>query len=1420
LQNYDAFRGFRSDYIHLSIAVAAPFDRDWTASTAKPADSYNAVHLSPRFFSHFWDWWSLFSGVMALPVRQGPLWRGQEKSSKKFGRHLATIKYGLLLSPLFIAHVYKHKDAEDYQEDVVSATGLKLRINNFMLDLHQRREYFDTLSKGKSEQTRTSALKMNRAEVDFVSADLRAVAASIGGTTAEDLMRATDEILSSYQDPSPSVDMSQFSIPDLDFSWIDMDDFVELDWTLPAESNPETKILPLAFTPRFTYFRQTEHGNSISGDETRTSPFGDEPSHFCVMSQHNNDPKRVQMDLVKARLDDIIQQIAEHKRLMGEQELRVIRDGDQDESLQVAYDSLVEQEAELQTKRRFLEHGLRKLAEISESGGSHLEHHHNRHHNHHHDHDQSHLHVSTSSFSDELPAIYAGDMDGLTSSLHEDFATDFNNRFIIHNIQLKWNNALRNIILRYSHQVSQRRGFVYYMSRRAVKFILDIVDEQTKSKDTHHVNRNSRNPPRIPSVISPNEEKDDDAVVNDRINQLLNDAKRFVHADEAETTEEQSQQGHSTADTGEKIAEHFQAMNSYHIRLIAPQIQLQSEKNTKSVVLVSAKGMHFKVVAIMDKARMSDDVSGLVQRRFSLDMDGAQFFVTTQKSLVKFLHLYSGNNYGNAPGSSWPPWVSLEVMFDFQLNPFGFHRVIQKTSASLRYEKYNQLRLKYNEEVASKEVGDEGKHPERKESRIDHLLVDFPRVRARCDSAQYYTMYVIVLDLLLYSEPLEKTRNERLEKIMLASDFSDLRGAPEMATSLQERIRQLEDIKTHFQINAKYLDKEGWQDRINLEKDLSSCEDELFFIMKAITTSQQKNDDRKSSLSSSVLRWYLSASEIVWHLMRDKNEPLLEFQLGKAAYERIDNSDGSNHNAMEIQQIRGLNLLPNALYPDIIGPFDDPQKPVSENEQQKMLQVQWYMLEAIAGIPVLEQFIVNLHPLKVQLERDLGKKLFEYIFPGVGQSSVDDGSKNFSPLMVKHMQPMEEQEDAEAEEAENLLSPDISSPQVSQEELHSFAPGGMGRRLKPTFNLNHCGRHGSLIPSLKTKGLGISSADHRHGLFKHANDLKMTASHSLARKSSASSLQSTNRKPSSSTSLVALNRFEENRKHSQRKSKRKKEKPSDDLSQMLSRASNYMTLAEVRLTSVVICLSYKGKGDRNLEDLHSLVFRMPTLEYRNKTWSNLDLALRLKKDVIKALISHTGAIIGNKFSHNRPNKQQQTRLRELASSHTLIPNSETLVNTPSTSETASLYSLTPNRAVEEGGSMVSFQSMPGNGNGSSSSAGPSPLMRNDSFSSSLPSTVSSPNFQVTLNNPGIGPPTRTTTNDPLTALRPSTSTSSSPHRSLLKDTLMLGRHFSNETARAAGRRGGSGAEAEDGGSDAEGHKKKSVLLLGKKILGR
>lgn len=1299
---YDAFKGFRSHHIHMSIAVKAPVDREWTVSNTIPSKSYNTVHLTPRFFTHFFAWWSMFNGTMSLPIRQGKLWPGIEKSSKKFGRHLATVKYNLLLAPLFLSHMYKHKDAEDYSEDVVSATGLKMRLDSFMLDIHQRREEFHTQDKGRKTQGKTSGMKMHQAQLDLVSADIRAVSASIDGTTPEDLQKASAPSPVTQMDEG-ATDLSHFEIPDNDFSWIDMDDFVELDWILPSEANPETKIMPLAYAPRFTYFRQTDHGDTIAGDPDRTSPFGNEPTHFCIMSK-DNDPRRVQCQLIQSRLNQLEKQIESHGRSLGDAELNLIRDED-NPTWRADYEQLDKHGGVLRDKKLFLESMMRRMSMRIHT-----------------DNKRAVPDGDADVDSDEespSPKDYDTEAEGMDANPAADFVSDFNNRFVIHNMQMKWNNLLRNIILRYIHQVSQRRGFVYYLSRRAVKFILDIVEEQNKAKaakPSTTPKTNASTAATSPATAHGEDNAAED--VEDRIKELLADGKNFVNADDPQKQEPAQV---SVDNLESNIAVEFTPQNTYHLRLIAPQIQLQSEKNPKAVVLVTAKGMELKVVEVMDKDRIFDDVSGLVQRRFSVEMDSTQFFVTHQKWFSsQLLSMYSGSRYGTPAGSAWPPWVPMEVMFDFKVDPFGFKRVVQKTSASLRYDKYNTLRLKYNDEISS-----EGNHsPNNVESRMDHFWVEFPQIRALCNSAQYYAMYIIVLDLLMYSEPLEKTRTERLEKIMLASDFSDLRGAPEMVVRLQERIRQLEEIKTQFQINSKYLDKKGWEDRLLLDKDLTSCEDELFFMMKAITTSQRKYD---GSQTSGLLKWNISADQIVWHLVRDNNEPLMEFQLQRAEYDRTDNSDGSHINLMQIGKIVGLNLLPDAIYPEMFAPYSDAERGTfNEGGNQQMLRVYWYMLEAIAGIPVMDHFEVNLFPMKIQLEREVGKRLFEYMFPG-----SNDG-KNKSPFMVRNMQPVDG--DDEEDEEENSATGNFSHLTITNAEKQDSASitraGSLELRLRPTMTSEH---RPSTAVTHKTKAASLHSGygneGHHFRLFqsnsKSSSSSRTALVKTLNKKGSLESMQSSiGSHPTLGRSSTQASNFDASstngdskakRFHVHRNGSKSKEKPSDDLTKMMARASNYMTLAYVKIPSVVLCLSYKGKGDRNIEDVHDFVFRLPMIEYRNKTWSNLDLALALKKDVIRALISHTGAIIGNKFSKHRPNTAQQSRLRELATSSTLLAAPSSNDNSYENSDASSTFGTSPTDTRRSERSKSPRRSFASSGNG---------LARTSSASSSIASLQS------------------------------------------------------------------------------------------------
>lgn len=1223
---FDSMRGFRSRHIHLSIAVRAPVDRDWMAETCDPSRSYNTVHLTPRFFTHFFAWWALFGGPISLPIRQGNLFPGREKNSKKFGRHLATVKYSLLLAPLFLSHIYKHKDAEDYSENAVSATGLKVRFDSFMLDLHQRREEFNTLGKGKSAQSRTTGIKIHAAQLDLTSADLRAVSASLKGTTTEAIKKGSISTLVTDQDDTP--DLSRFTIPDHDYTWIDMDDFVELDWILPTEPHPHTKILPLAYAPKLTYVRQTDVGGTISGDPSRTSPFGDEPTHFCIMS-HDDDPKKVQARLIEERLRQLMGQMTTHARNVGEAELKVIKTDSKDLDTVGEFEALRKHSSVLQEKKAFLENMLKQLYAIMPESDR----------------------PQKNGNDTETPGEDAIDVQDETLVIPStaEFESDFSNRFMLHNMQLKWNNVLRNIVLRYIHQNSQRRGFIYYLSRPAIKFILDIVEEQNRAKaaafksgrPSMAANRNQSPGPSIHT-----HDTDKSQTLEDRIKNILGDGTKFQSASFGTNAE-----GHiegTIADLSNGISSEFIPQKSYHVRLIAPQIQMQSEKNKKHVVLVTAKNMELKVMEVMDKERMSDNVSGLVQRRFLVNMDSAQFFVTHHKwFMTNLVSMYAGSRYGaQRRGSSWPPWVPLEVMFDFQAAPFGFKRVVQKTSAMVRYDKYNTLRLKCNDEVNT--LNQEEKQIDPYERRTDHLWVEFPQARALCNSSQYYAMYVIVLDLLMYSEPLEKRRNERLEKIMLASDFSDLSGAPEKIQQLQERIRQLEEIKFHFQVYSKYLDLRGWEDRLHLERDLAHCEDELFFVMKAITTSQRQFE---RDASSALLRWNISLRDIVWHLMQDSNEPLVELQLKELNYDRTDHADGSHMNLIQVGRILGLNLLPDATYPEIIAPYHDAEAvPGTEKPSTHMVRVYWHMLEAIAGITVMDKFEVDLFPMKIQLEHQVGKRILDYIFPGMDGGKVST-SKTDAHSLFKHNLAQEPEPELEPEidvASVNSSTSRLSSPNMDSSSFSTRA-GSLEIRLRPTLT--------SYTPERPPKKSLTVNTGEGHGfrLFRGSG------AKSVAKKSSFDSLRALNQiKPvnRSGTGMSSHSQMttasDAKKRFGLRKLGDDKPRESDDLTKMITRASNYMSFAYIHMPSVVLCLSYKGKDQRNFEDVHDFVFRLPAVEWRNKTWSNMDLVLALKKQVVKALISHTGAIIGNKFYKHRPNAEQRTKLRELANSSALI----------------------------------------------------------------------------------------------------------------------------------------------------------------------
>ncbi|KAG8178260.1 hypothetical protein JTE90_018807, partial [Oedothorax gibbosus] len=99
----------------------------------------------------------------------------------------------------------------------------------------------------------------------------------------------------------------------------------------------------------------------------------------------------------------------------------------------------------------------------------------------------------------------------------------------------------------------------------------------------------------------------------------------------------------------------------------------------------------------------------------------------------------------------------------------------------------------------------------------------------------------------------------------------------------------------------------------------------------------------------------------------------------------------------------------------------------------------------------------------------------------------------------------------------------------------------------------------------------------------------------------------------------------------------------DDIEKMKERAEKNHTFFSIKIPEVPIRVSYKGRKEKNIEDVHELSLILSTLEYHNRTWTWLDLLMALKNDAKKILLSQA---IKQKLLKSRHIPQQDNQPQE------------------------------------------------------------------------------------------------------------------------------------------------------------------------------
>ncbi|KAI5969813.1 FMP27 [Candida margitis] len=845
---HDSYAGFRSEYVHMAISLVA--DRD---------TSYNTIHLSPGAFNQFFAWWKLFSSNMMLPIRRGPLF-GETKKSVKFSEHLFTNKFSFFLKSLFIAHMYRD-EVIDVDDDRIECIGLRAKVDEFSVDLHQRKQPVTLYHEELSKRTKVMKMNFNVGEVTLSNIDLRAVHSSF----SQNLYQETKK---DYNDKN-----SEYNIYGGDKIWFDIQDYEEAFLPSLKCSPRKVEIHPLMFSQRFSYERDTENDADKNQDDDQ---FGNEDIHNCRIHANNESDSRV--GLLENRLKALNQQITKVRNKGA---------------------SVGELEERLAFVKRMLDQAKRGVSSYQRQ----------------------------------------------TSIVSLEREEHFHNKFTWSSMLLKWNRTCRDNVMRYIHFVQLKAAMKKYLSHESIATLEKFIEENGPGSDTDSLASSAETDDQF---VGHGEDelrvksRSEDLTSNDR---LVNFTKILRELKGNESLSE-----------------------DYLIEIVSPQIQLQSDESPDSVVIVSTPTIRGKYVSVLNSKETAN--AEVLEKRFGIVLQDASVFVLNKKDVLgSDRMIITANPYGAE--ANWPPWLGSEITQNGKWAGEN-QLLIQNLSVMVLFYDTEIMSSKLSKPKDDTSVTEAEDHkPTSSLEAPKRLRIDMPSVVMTSTSSQYFSLYVIIISLLFYSEPMSKAIAEKIEKMKFSIDFDNLADVADKLKGLQSYYRILKLLNANYSFRKGHMTNEDLNNYLQLNLETGDIASEIYLLLRTLLTGDFFSD----TSNYPQISWLIKADEIILHILEDDRTPIVDVALANGVYKRKELESGSNLNQIQIQMLQGFNLIKNARYPDFIGPFD-----IGQNQSEKLIDLQWTMNRSVGGIKIVENLQVNSLPLNIKVDEITGEKLMNFIF--------------------------------------------------------------------------------------------------------------------------------------------------------------------------------------------------------------------------------------------------------------------------------------------------------------------------------------------------------------------------------------------------------------------------------------------------------
>ncbi|MCO5556532.1 hypothetical protein L7F22_010081 [Adiantum nelumboides] len=969
----DSFLGWRTEHIHFSISIYSPKNNLRPHSKEEPetkdsSDSVNNLYFTPLAWEHFWAWMRLFNSALSLPIRQGKLFPGSLAQSPKFGRHLATIKYRFDISPLFISHLYPQQDKSDWANGMTSLLGIKTRTSVFHFDLHQRQQETVRERPELGESRKVFHKPFYEAEIDLGEIDFRTLAGQF--REPEKQLFPHDE--GDAGDETQDIFAGECEINERDAEWIDLNDFVELDWRPPQNRPPRIKLIQALTCPRFNYYRRieskrersartTSHSKDVeesgkkgsqtggaSGEEghdealsrLEQTKFGSEPTHTCLVGKAPR-AHMIQRELACSRLDFLKEELSKLESTDGEP---VSMDYTGVEAYNTEQAAATEgMEARIKDLRKKVKliaeyiQMVSRLDKLEQRDGT----------------SDTVGKPSSGALPDYVPQggqVMDADVEPRLAQMYQAWES-FDNRFFAHNPAIFYSNSTRDILLKYYLSSRRRRGVVHHLTAKAVRYIRELSksddgeDEKDdsdksggekkqdastdeKSKGRRPASRRRKSSKRharhdssgSPAPTTANGDPSRDSNGSDLLRGLLNDTMQYImdEPEEINGQQDRSKVIDENVDPTLGISEAFDVRKSNVCVFLKPQIVLRSLVNDRSTVVLTAIRTRLHNYAVKDPEVEEDSVNERALYRNYLALDGLQAFSPSKH--CSFLDR-ARQRYGFLH-------VPLETLIDLK----DFDRIAPRTDATLHYDKFNKLRLHDPSRPVAADL-------ETQDPAIDHLRHHMDLIRVRCprysvlaNSEHFASIYNVVTDLLLYRDPAYREHAKRLETMMLSYDMTDHAVLAEVVSALQVRIRHARELHLQYQLHFDHLNEQGRMDFLSLKAELKDMIDELTLIMEGITAADDNNSGSDKE-KKSALRIEAQAQDIAWNMMGDKEGELLaKLSIKGASFTWLNKADNSAANTLSIADLNAVNVHPDAVFTEIITKYNNVDHPWPRRE--------------------------------------------------------------------------------------------------------------------------------------------------------------------------------------------------------------------------------------------------------------------------------------------------------------------------------------------------------------------------------------------------------------------------------------------------------------------------------------------------------